>query len=299
MVEFITITMIANDGGEVHPPRGSSSYTIGTRDECLIYPDSNHLIDYWYVKIGSDERTGTSWTFPFTATENGTIWVYFKPKVAPPPPDTTPPTISQTFPEPGGNYQTVDKLSVNCEDPSGINHVDFWMDSTKYFPQNASGDLWEHSLPQAASDGSHSFDCWVFDKAGNSSHVAGSFQVTPPGPADSTVDLTVTGQGTTTPSVGSHVYPLGSDLYVYADPVVGWHLAVMKRGGQNWTSSSPGEFLNLGLFETIEVVFEQDAETPPAPPTQEDITGTVAGASLVIADVTLVGLALAKIAGLL
>ena len=82
-------------------------------------------------------------------------------------------------------------------------------------------------------------------------------------PGMSTVTITVTGQGTTDPAPGQHSYDLGSTLYVTALSSAGWHYTKMKRNGVDWTTSNPGEFLNLATTEEIEVVFEQDTVPPP------------------------------------
>lgn len=85
----------------------------------------------------------------------------------------------------------------------------------------------------------------------------------PPPPSVSLVTVSVAGQGATDPTVGEHVYTLGSALYVTAIAAAGWHYATMKRNGVDWTSANPGEFLNLAEVEAIEVVFEEDPAPPP------------------------------------
>lgn len=80
-------------------------------------------------------------------------------------------------------------------------------------------------------------------------------------PSESMVTIAVVGNGTTDPVPGTHKYPYGSTLYVTARPDAGSKLRIMRRNGVDWTSSNPGEFLNLRGTEKIEVVFEQ---APPA-----------------------------------
>lgn len=75
-----------------------------------------------------------------------------------------------------------------------------------------------------------------------------------------TVTITIAGQGTTDPVAGAHQYDLGSTLTVSAMPATNWRYKHMSRNGGVWTEANPGEFLNLGEQENIEVVFE---ELPP------------------------------------
>ena len=87
-----------------------------------------------------------------------------------------------------------------------------------------------------------------------------------PVPGYSNVTISVTGQGTTDPSVGTHQYDLGSTLYVKANPMSGWRYVKMKRNGVDWTTANPGEFLNLAESELIEVMFSRlPTPSPPCP----------------------------------
>ena len=94
-------------------------------------------------------------------------------------------------------------------------------------------------------------------------HVDFFMSATPPPPSVSLVTVSVAGQGSTDPTVGEHVYTLGSNLYVVGTAAAGWHCLKMRRNGADWTTANPGEFLNLAATESIEVVFEQDTTPPP------------------------------------
>ena len=99
---------------------------------------------------------------------------------------------------------------------------------------------------------------------------------TPPEHQYSNVSIHVTGNGSTNPPPGNYpsTYEVGNTLYVDALPDPGWRLLVMRRGGQDWTGATHGEFLNLALIEDIEVVFEQEPSPPPA---KSQVTITVIG----------------------
>lgn len=105
-----------------------------------------------------------------------------------------------------------------------------------------------------------------------------------PSESYSDVTLTVEGEGSTEPPAGSYpsTYPLGSTLYVQASPGPGWVYDHMNRNGQNWTSSNPGEFLNLQASELIEVVFVQSGAAP-TPGAGIDPTAIAIGAAASIA----------------
>jgi hypothetical protein len=104
---------------------------------------------------------------------------------------------------------------------------------------------------------------------GGNVYTSGSKTLTvtaPPPPLYSNVTIRVTGKGATSPAAGSHPseFPAGGTLNIYATPSPGWRLRVMRRNGVDWTSSNPGEFLNLGATEDIEVIFEEAAPPPAA-----------------------------------
>jgi len=107
-----------------------------------------------------------------------------------------------------------------------------------------------------------------------------------PIPVYSNVTISVVGQGTADP-IGHYpdTYEIGDDLYVTATPATGWLLSTMRRNGVDWTSSSPGEFLNLQATEDINVVFEP---IPPGKGVLEchaHVDGEVASATVAVAGV--------------
>jgi len=77
-------------------------------------------------------------------------------------------------------------------------------------------------------------------------------------PSYSDVLIQVSGSGTTSPAAGEYAstYLLGSTLSVTAYPASGWHYVKMQRNSVDWTTSNPGEFLSLGEYENITVVFQ-------------------------------------------
>jgi len=88
--------------------------------------------------------------------------------------------------------------------------------------------------------------------------------VPPPPPRYVNITITVEGQGSTVPQAGNHpdTWMITENLYVTAYPSPGWRYDRMKRNGVEWTRDNPGELLNLGESELIEVVFVKEEEPP-------------------------------------
>jgi len=87
-------------------------------------------------------------------------------------------------------------------------------------------------------------------------------------PAYSNVTITIAGEGSSDPPAGNYVETLGGSLSITAHPADGWRYELMRRNGVEWTRDNPGEFLNLGATEKIEVVFVEEG-APPTPPSDE------------------------------
>lgn len=162
----------------------------------------------------------------------------------------------------------------------GINDVEVWIDRNTANPQHgftASKDLIDGYFACVLSSGIYRVD---LSKVGyypstyeirvisnNISETRGLTPTTPPPPEYSAVTVSIVGQGSTDPPVGTYTYALGSILYVTATPNSGWRYDRMKRNGVDWTQNNPGEFLNLGSTELIEVAFTEGVTPPPSPRT--------------------------------
>jgi len=85
-----------------------------------------------------------------------------------------------------------------------------------------------------------------------------------PPPTYANVTIAITGQGSTEPPAGNHpkTWLTGDELWITANPAEGWLYDHMKRNGVEWTRNNPGELLNLGESELIEVVFVKEEEPP-------------------------------------
>lgn len=88
---------------------------------------------------------------------------------------------------------------------------------------------------------------------------------------NSILTITVTPEGTGSYAKSSPSPRIGEDLYVTAIPSTGYQHSHMNRYGVHWTTANPGEFLELGLYEKIEVVFIEAASQ------YSDVTITVRG----------------------
>ena len=158
----------------------------------------------------------------------------------------------------------------------GINGVEVWVDRGGYNPRHgftAPKDLIDGYFTCILSSGIYIVD---LSKTGyypstyeirvisnNISETRGLTPTTPPPPEYSTATISVVGQGSTEPPVGTHTYALGSTLYVTATPNSGWRYDRMRRNGVDWTQTNPGEFPNLGSTELIEVAFTPEGVAPP------------------------------------
>jgi hypothetical protein len=92
----------------------------------------------------------------------------------------------------------------------------------------------------------------------------------PPSPPvqNSTVTITISGQGTTSPPPGTYTsYPIGGTLDITATPASGWQYQKIQRNGVDYTTNNPAEIQNLATTENIEVFFAQTTTTPPPTPT--------------------------------
>lgn len=83
----------------------------------------------------------------------------------------------------------------------------------------------------------------------------------------SLVTITVQGQGTTNPTVGSYsqTYHIADSISITATPSEGWAYNLTKRNGVAETGSNPAEIANLGTSENIEVIFTEVSAPPPPP----------------------------------
>ena len=160
----------------------------------------------------------------------------------------------------------------------GINGVEVWVDRGGYNPKHgftAPKDLIDGYFGCILSSGIYIVD---LTKTGyypstyeikiisnNVLETRNLTSTTPPPPEYSTVTISIVGQGSTEPPVGTHTYALGSTLYVTATPNSGWRYDRMRRNGVE-TQTNPGEFLNLGSTELIEVAFTEGVTPPPPTP---------------------------------
>lgn len=108
---------------------------------------------------------------------------------------------------------------------------------------------------------------------GVSSQVNFNFTSTP-SYSNVTIIISPQGSGITIPATGNYpaAYLVGSNLTINAIPAAGWKYVKMRRNGTDWTTSDPGEFLNLASIENIEIVFEQETGTE-----YSNVTITVTG----------------------
>jgi hypothetical protein len=143
----------------------------------------------------------------------------------------------------------------------------------------------------------YTFDHWIVDGTAisdtrnplpllmNSDHTVQAVFSQGTGPtAYSDVTITVTGQGTTTPAAGNYpnTYLQIATLDISATPASGWTYQKMQRNGADWTGANPGEFLNLGITENINVIFTEQTTTPPQPADNTMLIAGVAVAGAVV-----------------
>jgi large repetitive protein len=119
----------------------------------------------------------TTLTFELTVTDTGgakssdtcNVVVVSPAGAAPPPTDTTPPTVSITSPASGARVSGSVTLSATATDNVGVTKVEFYSGSTQLGTgANTSGSTWQYDWnTSSVPNGSYSLTAKAYDAAGN------------------------------------------------------------------------------------------------------------------------------------
>jgi hypothetical protein len=278
-------------------PAGGSITNVNSGVLPYIPPPSG----VWNVAVLLTEYTGgasnggytiRNWlTFPDTITGSG----------GSPPADTTPPTVSLSFPL-GGNVSGTVAVSASANDDVGVTRVDFYVNGSVIASDTSSP--WVYSWNTTAlANGSATLRAVAYDAAGNSGSsstiTVNVANAPPPDTTPPTVSIAspaggnVSGTVTVTASASDNVGVTRVDFYVNgslaasdaaAPWTYSWNTTTLANGNATLRAVAYDAAGNSGLSSTVtvnvaNVVAPPPDTTPPtvsiASPTGGSVSGTV------------------------
>jgi chitodextrinase len=112
-------------------------------------------------------RTGTGGGFPTTSSLSSNYWVDIVFAAdAPPPPDTTAPTVSISSPGSGSNLSGTQNINLSASDNVGVSKVEWYLDGALQASKTTSPYSFSWNT-LAVSNGPHSLSAKAYDAAGN------------------------------------------------------------------------------------------------------------------------------------
>jgi len=206
----------------------------------------------------------------------------------PPPPDTTPPSVSLTAPASGSIVSNIITLTASASDNVGVTKVEFYRDGTTLVgtdttsPYNVSYDT------TTITNGSHDFSAKAYDAVTNSTMSASiSVNVNNPPPVDTTppsVSLTAPASGnivsntiTLTASASDNVGVTKVEFYRDGTNLVGtattapysasFDTTTITNGPHNFTAKAYDAATNSAMTASISVTVSNPPPADTTPPT--------------------------------
>jgi hypothetical protein len=232
-----------------------------------------------------------------------TVTVSNAPPPPPPPPaDTTPPTVSITFPASGATVSGTTSVTASASDNVGVVGVQFRLDGFNLGAEDTAAPYSVSWNTASASNGSHTLTAVARDAAGNVSPVSAPVTVTvnnapPPPPPDTTPPTvsitapingaTVKGTVTVTASASDNVGVVGVQFLLdngvngsaeatTAPYSVSWNTATVSDGSHNITAIARDAAGNRSpVSAPVTVTVANNTAPPPATRRFEDTDPSV------------------------